>query len=338
MRIRLLLHDREYCRAFAAMIAAADKDIFVELAENYSLAGIEETTLIVTDLSPEKIKREYIERSSGRIVFLTEDPRDKYRKDESLHKLFKYSSISSMLSDLSHINYLWTGENSSAPGIARIFAVCSDRGDLSPSLCRTLARQILFRHGGRILVIPVGYINEYAIPDETDKSKFTRLMYYIDTEKEYTPDAFTYCDNYGISYLRLPPGLNPIAYIDSDELAKLVCNLAGEKFNTIIIDISSAYSRRNLDVISKADNILFTSFDEKKLDIGEITDDPEILSRFDVIRLSGNGKVELSIDEYVKKIYGIVDEAENEDEQKENGNKVQKGNRRIVFDSKKVAD
>lgn len=338
MRIRLLLHDREYCKAFAAMIAAADKDVFVELADNYSLVGIEETTLILTDLAPEKIKREYLESSGGRIVFLTDDPRDKILKNESLHKLFKYSSISSILSDLSHINYLWTGENSSTPGIARIFAVCSDRGDLSPSICRTLARQILFRHGGRILVIPVSYVNEYSISDEPDRSKFTRLMYYIDTEKEYTPDAFTYCDNYGISYLRLPPGLNPIAYIDSSELGKLVSDLAGEKFNTIIIDVSSSYSRQNLDALSKADNILFVSCDEKKLDIREIADDPEILSKFDVIRLSMNGKTELSIDEYVKKMYGIVDEAESEDEQKDNGNKIQKGNRRSVFDSKKVVD
>ena len=214
MRVRLIIQDREYCQALIETIARADKDIYIELGRIGKLENLGEDTLIVTDLNPLKYDFSSLRDYNKRVIFLTPNPKDVFNPDivDDCQRLFKYNSISNILSDIEQINYIWTGEVSSSLGtVSRIYSVCSDDADKSSKYARALARQVVFRKGGNILVLSLKYVNEYANSSELNTGKFSRLLYYMDIGRDYPIEAFTYSDSYGISYMRLPYGMNPIA-------------------------------------------------------------------------------------------------------------------------------
>lgn len=332
MRLRLLMKDREYCNALIDVIGSADKDIYVETSDDYSLADLADNTLILTDLSPLSVTKESINAYRPRMIFLTNNPNDRFNPDDTCNKVFKYNSLSSILSDVSQVNYQWTGENISAAGTSMIYAVCGDTGDINSSICLSLARQILFRHGGDILILSLNYVNEYASPDEKDRSKYARLMYYMDIGRDYSIEAFTYSDSYGIKYLRLPKGLNPLAYLDSEGLDNTISNFCRKKFGTVIMDIGNNYSSNNLSMIGKADKIVYVDKESGKFGIGDISDESDVLSKIEIISVGRGENIELRIDDYVRKTYGIE---ENDEDQEEHDKKIQKPNRRAFERNKK---
>lgn len=314
MRVRLIIQDEEYRKAMIDVISHADKDVFLEIGTTGHLGKIDENTLILTDVPPEKCCFDGLSNQFKRIVFLTTDANDALdldKKDE-YQKLFKYKSISSIISDVEQINYLLTGESNSSYGLGgRVYAVCSD--DVNGKYAQALARQVMFRRGGNILLVSLKYVNEYGTQDEANRSKFSRLMYYMDVGKEYPLDAFTYKDSYGITYLRLPIGLNPLAYINTDELGAVVRNLSHKNFDTVILDIGDSYSEVNIRQINKADNIVHFVSDKGKFNIDEILVEDAVADKVKEIQLGNpNEDIELTIDDYVRRIYEIEEPEENE--------------------------
>lgn len=314
MRVRLIIQDEEYRKAMIDVISHADKDVFLEIGTTGHLGKIDGSTLILTDVSPEKCCFDGLENQYKRIIFLTTDVNDELNLDvkDDYQKLFKYKSISSIISDVEQINYMLTGESSSSYGLGgRVYAVCSD--DANGRYAHALARQVMFRRGGNILLVSLKYVNEYGTQDESNRSKFSRLMYYMDVGKEYPLDAFTYKDSYGITYLRLPMGLNPLAYISTDELGAVVRNLSHKNFDTVILDIGDSYSEVNIRQINKADNIVWFVSDKKNFDIDEILVEDSVADKVKEIHPGNpNEDIELIIDDYVRRIYEIEEPEENE--------------------------
>lgn len=314
MRVKLIIQDEEYRRAMIDIISHADKDIYLEIGKIGTLGKIDDNTLVLTDVPPEKCCFDGLKNKFKRVVFLTSDIKDEldFEKVDDYQKLFKYKSISSILSDVEHINYQLTGESNSSFGlVGRVYAVCSD--DDSGKYAQLLARQLMFRRGGNILVMSLKYVNEYGCSDEANRSKFSRLMYYMDIGREYPIDAFTYQDSYGITYLRLPMGLNPIAYMGTDELANLIRNLSHKNYDTMILDIGNSYSEVNIRQINKADNILWFTNDRGQFDINTVLSRDVANDRVKRIHPGDpNEDIELTIDDYVRGICGIEEPEENE--------------------------
>lgn len=339
MRLRLIISDADYRQAMTAVIADTDKDIYAEIADDIYDRNIMENTIIITDLPDESIDRAFMQVNKDRIIFLTSDQKDRlHRDDEStIHRLFKYNSISNILADVSQINYWWTGESTASTGTARLYAVISDAADISKSVTQALARQIMFRHGSELLVISLSYLNEYAASDETDRSKFARLMYYMDIGRDYSIDSFTYTDSYGIKYLRLPRGLNPLAYFDEKTLDRFVNEMCQKHFATVILDIATTYRNANKRLLNMADNIIFVRTEEDKLDPRTLSEKEEVLHRMSVLPLGESNGIELRIDDYVKKIYGVEDVYESDDEEG-NSIEIQHADKRTYERSKKMVD
>ena len=81
-------------------------------------------------------------------------------------------------------------------------------------------------------------------------------MYMIDEKKDYSSDCFTVTDSYGISYLMLPEGINPIAELDHGYLSNLI-NSVGKHFDTVILDVGTCFSKVNVQLINSSNDILF---------------------------------------------------------------------------------
>lgn len=314
MRVRLIIQDEDYRKAMIDIISHSDKDVYLEIGNVGTLGKIDDSTLVLTDVAPEKCCFDGLKNRFKRVVFLTSDIKDELdpEKVDDYQRLFKYKSISSILSDVEHINYQLTGESSSSFGlVGRVYAVCSDKAD--GKYAKSLARQVLFRRGGNILILSLKYVNEYGTSDEPNRSRFSRLMYYMDIGKDYPIEAFTYNDSYGISYLRLPIGINPMAYVSTDELEDIIRHLSHKNYDTLILDIGDSYSEVNIRQINKADNIVWFKDDRSSFSVSEILVENSIKDRVKEIHICNPDEdIELTIDDYVRKIYEAEESEENE--------------------------
>lgn len=316
MRIHLVIKDNEYSKAMAEVIAQMGKDVFVEIGIS-DLESLDNESIIITDSDYKDIKQE----DYANIIFLTNNKEDKLLEDNSGKpiKIFKYNSMNSILADIEHIHYLLSGKSETTNGVlSRVYAVCTDNHEHTNSLCQALARQIMFRHGGNMIIISMDYLNNYPSQYEKDRSKFSRWMYYLDIGRDYSIEEFTTSDSYGISYLRLPSGLNPLAYLKLSEIEDIIDELCNKKFETVILDISNCYSEPNVRLINKADNILYFQNDESSFDVKSILVDPSMEERVEIVSMNDKPKeIELVLDEYIRRIYGDT-EGETGNEQENN--------------------
>lgn len=319
MRIGLLIRDLEYRDALIEMISEFDKEIFVEIAGPH---GTCRNCVILTDVRPEEIGSDALLRLRDRTVFISCAPENTVpSKDQNalntIHRVFKYSRISRIMSELSMVYSRWTGDAGSSSILSRSIVVCSATGSGCSDRCLSLARQIVYRRGGSILVLSLGYINNYGHGDGSDHNYFARLMYMLEAERDFPPEAFTTSDSYGISYLMMPAGRNPVAYLDGDDLAMLIRSLAA-KFDTLIMDAGTAYRNENLRIMRDADNVLCFSSARQLIDVEPMLGEDH-RSRYTEIDISGDDDENLRIDDYVREVYGVEVE---EDEKSGYGTKV----------------
>ena len=254
MKVAMMMRDTEYRDAMIEMMSDADKDIFIEIAGS---GGAQRESVILTDILPSEIEDKSLAKIRERTLFLSSVPVTGDPGERDCNVVFKYSSINTIMARLSEVYSGWSGDNGSISSSARIIAVAGE-SDLNAGLrCMAIARQIIYRHGGSILVMPLGYINDYINYSEPDAgSCFRRLMYLIDDRRDYPPDSFTFTDSYGISYLKLPDGINPLSRLDTDYLYRLIISI-GSHFDTVMLDIGSAFSETNVQIIKRADHVLF---------------------------------------------------------------------------------
>lgn len=299
MKVVIMMRDREFRDAFAEMVSENGRDIYAIVNGS---TGTHKEAVILTDIMPHELEDEAIEKLKSRTLFLSSVP---VRKDNDVrcHVIFKYSGMTSIISELASVYAEWTGDSGSLAASTRVIAVLSEADQLCAERCRTLAAQIIYNHGDSVLIIPMGYINGHIQKTHPDEGgAFRRMMYMIDEGRDYRPESFTECDSYGISYMRLPAGINPVSGLDEDFLIRLIGS-AGSHFDTVILDIGSCFRSENLKMISRADNIIFFGNGRNIGDISEYTGvkAAERIRKID----SADAKDEtIEIDDYVKEIYG----------------------------------
>lgn len=306
MRVQLLIRDKEYQDALTEMIAGSDMDILIEIKSESSRDG---KSIILTDISPDELDRDVLCKISPRTLFLSavRPGNDAGRKvsgeiSAPLHIVFKYSCISNILAELALVHHEWTGDPGNISTVSRTIAVIGESDYHSADRCRILARQIVYRKGGSVLILPLGYINDYSYDTGEARGWFTRLMYMIDEGKDYPADSFVCKDSYGVSYLMLPRGLNPVSGLGNAYLGKLIMSL-GCRFDTLILDAGTSFRRENIDLAARSDRILYFGSGRRIPDITKIIGS-EAADRLTTISISADQDETISIDEFVMQICG----------------------------------
>ena len=296
MRVQLLIRDKDYRDALTEMIAGTDMDIYLEVESDSSKDG---SSVILTDIRPDEIDMEILKKISKRTLFLASvrPGTDTSDDDVHLHRIFKYSCLSSILSELVMVHHEWTGDTGGIRTVSRTLAVISETDYRSSDRCIILARQIIYRVGGSVLILPLGPINDYSYDTGEAHGWFTRLMYLIDEGRDFPIDSFAVKDSYGVSYLMLPKGLNPVAGLSAEYLSKLIMSV-GCRFDTLILDIGSSLRHENTDIASRSDGILFFGSGRRIPDIGKILGrDAE--GKITQISTDTGADESISIDEFV---------------------------------------
>ena len=311
MRLGILIKDAEYRDALAEKLSSNNNDILVNILDGSTKESSE--SLILTDVRPEDLDSDVLRSIKARTVFLSETAVIDHK---DCHMFFKYDSVSKLISELSNTYNEWHGPGPGRNYMARIISVCCETDLYAASKCCSLARQIIYRQGGKVLILPVSYINDHGINDN-DSNILSRLLYSIHTGRERNSDSYTYTDSYGVSSLLLPCGRNPIAYLDGDELRSLSSGLSA-RFDTIICDVGTCYRSENISLIKDSDRIVFFETGRRSLSVRNILgfDPGEKLIR---IRITGEADEVIAIDECIKRIYGIGD---NDDDKSFDNKKI----------------
>ena len=304
MRVQLLMRDAEYRNALTEMISVEDRDIFVEVS---STAAKDGKSLILTDIDPKEIDSEILAKISRRTLFLSPVDPERVRSSAAagnevkLHVIFKYCCLSSIMAELAILYHEWTGDIGGVSTMTRTIAVTGESDLLSSERCRSIARQIIYLNGGSVLILPLGFINDYSTDTEESQGWFSRLMYLIDEGRDYPAESFISKDSYGISYLMLPQGLNPVAGIGGEYLRKLISSI-GFRFDTLILDIGTCFRKENIEIAAHADDILFIGNGRRIPDISRIIGS-EASSKVRRIRINSDEDETLAIDECLRAMY-----------------------------------
>ena len=297
MRLGLLIRDEEYRDALVQKLSANDNNIFVNVISN----NIKDASgcVILTDIPLSELESSVLKALKPRTLFITSSLNE-VRDD--CHTIFKFCSIPELISELSLVYNSWHGLGMGMDHSARLITVCSESDSYSSERCRALAGQIIYSHGGSVLILPLSYINDHGVDDPLRSNSLSRLLYSIRTGRDSFVDGVTYTDSYGISSLLLKKGRDPVAYLDEDELRTLVFGLS-TKYDTIIADIASCYREENISLMKESETLIFFETGRRVTGIEEILG-METADRLMRIRLTGDTEDVIAIDECLRRIYG----------------------------------
>lgn len=295
MRIGILIRDAEYRDALAEKLALHDNDLYVNIIDN----STKDTSghIILTDIKPNEVDSGTLKAIRARTVFLTDTVKDDFKE---CHKVFKYGSVSNIISELSVVYNDWRGSGLGRNYSARLLSVCCENEAYSAACCSSIARQIIYRHGGKVLVLPLAYINDYGNKDSNNNT-ISRLLYTIQTGHERSTDCFTYTDSYGVSAVMLPPGRNPVAYLDEDELKSLISGLA-KRFDMIICDLGTCFRNENILIMKESDRIILYETGRRIVGIEGIIG-KESCKKLIRIKLTGEADEATAMDDCIKQVF-----------------------------------
>ena len=297
MRIGIMIRDEEYREALVQKLSTYDNDIFVNVIGN----NIKDASgsVILTDIAPSELDSKVLAALRPRTVFIA---RSKNEIREDCSSVFKYSSIPEMISELSVVYNRWHGLGPGVDHTARLITVCSESDSYSAERCRSLAGQIIYSHGGSVLILPLSYINDYGVSETLRSNSLSRLLYSIECGRERGIEGVTYTDSYGVSSLLLSKGRNPVAYLDEDEIRTLIFGLS-RRFDTIIADAATCFRNENIAVMNESEKIVFFERGRRLTGIEEILEGagPGKLIR---VKLTGGTEDVISMDECIRKLFG----------------------------------
>ncbi len=297
MRLGLLIRDAEYRDALVHKLSSYDNDIFVNIIGN----NVKEASgsVILTDIPPKELDSKVLNALKPRTVFLISSEKE---DGEECNTIFKFCSIPEMISELSLVYNRWHGMGLGIDHSAKLITVCSESDSYSSERCRALAGQIIYSHGGSVLILPLSYINDYGVNDKVRVNSLSRLLYSIQCGRENGLEGVTYTDSYGVSSLLLGKGRNPVAYLDEDELRTLIFGLS-KQYDTIIADTASCFRPENIEVMKESENIVLFERGRRVTGIEEILGE-DTMGKLIRIKLTGGTEDVITMDECLKKIFG----------------------------------
>ena len=299
MQIAILINDSEYREALVERLSCYDNDLLVNVINGTT--SFNKDSLILTDIDPNNLEQDILCRLRPRTIFLTA-AFSPGTGDADCHRVFKYKSVSDLLSEASLVYKDWRGIGYGRDHSAKIIAVCFENDSVSYDKCMSLARQIVYRRGDRVLVLGLSYINDYGCEDTGDVNRFARLMYSISTGRQDAAYGHTYIDSYGISALMLKRGKNPLAYLDEDELMRLITSMAAS-FDTVILDIGTCYRKQNLILSENSDNIVLFEVGRRLVDLENLLCE-DAATKVIRVKQSSDTEEAMALDDLINQIYG----------------------------------
>lgn len=297
MRLGILIRDAEYRDALVRKLSSYDNDIFVNVIGNKVSASSD--SLILTDIPPSSLDSKVLKAILPRTVFITASGET---VPEGCNHVFKFCSISEMISELSGVYNRFHGNFRGKDHTAKLITVCCESDSYAAERCRNLAGQIIYFRGGRVLILPLSYINDYGCSDLSKGNGLSRLLYSIRSGRDGSIESVTYSDSYGVYSMMLPAGSNPVAYLDEDELKTLISGLS-RRFDTIIADAGTCFREENISVINESDSIVFFERGRRITGINGIIG-AEAADRLIRVKITGGTEDVIAIDDCVKHIYG----------------------------------
>ncbi len=297
MRLGIMIKDTEYRDALVQKLSSYDNDIFVNIiGSNIKDA---KGSVILTDMPPSRLESKVLSALRPRTVFITANENE---KRDDCYTVFKFSSIPEIISELSLVYNRWLGKGPGIVHTAKLISVCCESDAYSAERCRSLAGQIIYSHGGSVLILPLSYINDHGVNDLLRCNTLSRLLYSIKCGRERTFEGVTYIDSYGVSSLLLSKGRNPVAYLDEDELRNLIFGLS-QKYDTIIADAATCFRNENINILRESENIIFFERGRRTTGIEEILG-RDNLGKLIRIKLTGGTEDVIAMDDCLKRIFG----------------------------------
>ncbi len=299
MQIAILINDGEYRDALVERLTCYDNDLLVNVINGST--AFNKDSLILTDVDPSALGKDVLNKLIPRTIFLTASLSGAGRETD-YHCLFKYKSVSDILSEASLVYKDWRGIGYGRDYSAKIISVFFENDASAYDKCMSLARQIIYRRGDKVLVMSLSYINDYGREDKGDINRFARMMYSISTGRNDAAYGHTYTDSYGVSALILKNGKNPLAYLEEEDLMGVIASMAAS-FDTLILDMGTCYRKQNLTISENSDNTIFFEVGRRYIDLEKMLSD-DALSKVIRIRLSGDTEDAMAIDDLINQIYG----------------------------------
>ena len=169
MRIAILVRDKEYRDALVQKLFFYDNNLYVNIIENNikDAAGC----VILTDVPPTELNEKVLKVLKPRTVFITRSESESW---DGCWTVFKFISIPEMISQLSDVYNRWCGTGPGLDHTARLITVCCESDAYSAYCCRTLAGQIIYTHGGSVLILPLSYINDHGVHEKLQTNSLSR--------------------------------------------------------------------------------------------------------------------------------------------------------------------
>lgn len=297
MRLGILIKDAEYREALVQKLSSYDNNIFVNVIGNK--VSTDSDSLILTDIPPSKLDITALKAILPRTVFILASAED---VPDGCNTVFKYSSIHEIISGLSEVYNRMHGNMRGLDHTAKLITVCCEADSYASDRCRSLAGQIIYHRGGSVLILPLSYINDYGFPDAGRNNGLSRLLYSIRSGRDSSIGSVTYTDSYGISSMLLPPGRNPIAYLDEEELRTLIFGLS-KRFDTIIADVGTCYRDENITLMKESDSLVLFERGRRITGIDEMIG-AEAAKRIIKVKVTGDTDDIISMDDCVKRLFG----------------------------------
>lgn len=297
MRLGIMIGDTEYRDALVRKLSLYDNDIFVNIITN----NVKDASgcVILTDIAPSSLEDRVLNALKPRTVFITESENE---NNCDCHSIFKFCSISEIISELSLVYNSWHGINLGKDHSARLISVCCESDSYSAERCRALAGQIVYSHGGSVLILPLSYVNDHGVNDVIKSNSLSRLLYSIQCGRERGLESVTYTDSYGVSSLLLSRGRNPVAYLDDEEIRLLISGLS-KKYDTLIGDAGSCFREENIRLMQGSENIVYFERGRRVTGIEEMLG-KEAAGKLIRVKLTGGTEDVIAMDDCLKKIFG----------------------------------
>lgn len=273
MRIKLVMKDMEYSKALIKALRQYKQNIFVEIGES---KGYKKDCMIVTDYSPRNFSRSILNSYKGGIVFLLdkEVPERLKGRERGPYFIFKYAGACKIIYELNLAYSLWSGDKSFKRKDYDLISIFSDFGDeRSEYTSNMLGRQLAYRYGVKVLILPMNFLNNYSNSMVTSRSDFLRLVYYIEERRVLSREVYFEKDNYDIEFLRLPSGINYLTNLDEKAMSRLLEFLGNNYFDFVILDFATAYTELAIDLIKESKYKIYVESGKNKLNIDGLLDD-----------------------------------------------------------------
>lgn len=283
MNIRLLIlsTDKEYGNALGKAVSNLHREMIVrvepldspydEAVDNYDLI------LLECELEGFVKVKEFL-FSTGRLVGLSEEPvvalnaQAEMPKDNHLWKIYKYSRVSDIVSDLKYLYSLLTGNKNFVKKIrdGNFIGFCSASANVGKSvIALSTARELAKYQDKNVLLICFDEIPAttlYTGAKCSNKRNLSDFLYYLFHRKEENIcsflESFTYRDEFGVMTFYPSPVINELRQLKEEELMfflKMVSESA--QFDYILLDLASDLSHENLFLLNYCRKLVFVQGD-----------------------------------------------------------------------------